>query len=209
MERLLIGYALVLLICVWIYPNNSLEINLLEGTSRDYQNNLSDDSQAFQASTFSQDSGPILNDAQIKTAVTELGGLPKSKYPRLQGAYMLTKLIKMNEDCKMEINENYESVNGEKIQILAKAEFPAGSFDKDTEVTMVIDNKTGAASFFPQVDFSKNAKFSMEVVGMGNENTGAKYYNVGSSVQPAGVKKMTAKEDKDNLALNSSDLSGI
>lgn len=185
MERLLIGYALVILICVWLYPQDSLKYD------------------------FSEESTPVVNQDQIKTEVVEEATLPKSKYPRFQGAYTLTQLIKKDEYCSMTINENYESVTGERVQILAKVEFPAGSVDKDTEITMVIDNKTGVASFFPKVNFNKIAIFSLEIYGANKRNIGVNYYPLGSTLQSVDVRMIDSKLDEGSLAVNSSDLSDI
>jgi hypothetical protein len=210
MERLLISYALVLLICVWIYPNTDLNINLFEA-SNPIMNNICSEEEFSGLTEYdlASESSPILNDSQIRTAVTEAGELPKSKYPRMQGAYTLTKMIKKDEVCKMTINENYESVNGEKIKIMAEAEFPAGTLDKDTEITLIIDNKTGAASFFPKVNFNKTAKFSMEVYGTDQGNIGINYYNVDNTMQPSDIRLISSEEEDKSLALNSSDVSGI
>ena len=185
MERLIIGYALVILICVWLYPQDSLKIGLLA------------------------DSTPVVNQSHINTLETGESTLPKSKYPRFQGAYTLTQLIKKNENCTMTINEKYESVEGEKVQILAEIEFPAGSVDEDTEITMAIDNKTGVASFFPKVNFNKTAIFSLEIYGDNKRNIGNDYYPLGSTFQSVDRRMMVSKMDEGSLAANSSDLSDI
>ena len=185
MERLLIGYALVLLICVWLYPQDSRKFD------------------------FSVDSSPVVNQNDIKTSRAEEVNLPKSKYPRFQGAYTLTQLIKKDESCKMTINEKYESTAGEKVQILAEVEFPAGSVDKDTQITMVIDNKTGVASFFPKVNFNKIATFSLEINGTDKSNIGVDYYPLGSTLQSVDGRMIDSNLDENILAANSSDLSDI
>jgi hypothetical protein len=185
MERLIIGYALVLLICVWLYPQKSL------------QNDVSNDS------------APVVNQSRINSADAEEVTLPKSKYPRFQGAYTLTQLIKKDERCKMTINEKYESDKGEKVQILAKVDFPAGSVDEDTEITMVIDNKTGVASFFPKVNLNKTAIFSLEIYGANKSDIGVDYFPLGNTLHSVDVKIIYSKFDDGSLAVNLSELSDI
>ena len=184
MERLIVGYAVVLLICVWLYPQNSQKYNL------------------------SDDSAPLVSQSRINS-VEEEATLPKSKYPRFQGAYTLTQLIKKDELCKMTINEKYESDKGERVQILAEVEFPVGSVDEDTEITMVIDNKTGVASFFPKINFNKTAIFSMEIYGANKSDIGVDYFPLGSTLHSVDVKIIDSKFDEGSIAVNLSELSDI
>lgn len=209
MERLLIGYAIVLLICVWLYPQANSTSDLAADLNSVFEKfDFSDDTDLTQYS-LTEDANPELNDGQVKLAVEDVTKLPKSKYPRLQGAYTLTQLIKKDEPSTMTISENYESVSGEKIKILAEVEFPAGSLERDTEITMVIDNKTGDASFFPKVNFSKDAQFSMKILGENQRNIGEGSYPMGNTLQSVSVNLGNSKSDEGTLAANSSDLSDI
>jgi len=185
MERLLIGYALVILICVWLYPQDSLKNN------------------------FSKESTPVVTQGNLEITQAEETVLPKSKYPRLQDAYTLTQLIKKDENCTMTIDENYESATGERVQILAEIEFPAGSIDRDTEITMVIDNNTGAASFFPKVNFNKVAIFSLEINGGNKGNIGVDYYPLGNTLHSVDIRMIDSKFDDGSLAVNLSEMSDI
>jgi hypothetical protein len=206
MERLLIGYALLLLICVWLYPQNDENSDLTsESMPNMTQYELSEETTPVLMSFEMADaSAPELMQSQITSEKGQITQLPKSKYPRLQGAYTLTKLVKKDENCTMTINENYESVTGEKIQILAEVEIPAGAVERDTELTLVIDNKTGAASFFPKVKFNKNAKFSLEIYGDSKQEEDVNYYPMTSNMEP-----IDSKKDKETLAANPAELSGI
>ena len=185
LERLLIGYALVLLICVWLYPQDSRKFDL------------------------SEDFTSAVNQNDMKISITEEATLPKSKYPRFQDAYTLTQLIRKDENCTMTINEKYESAAGEKVQILAEVEFPSGSVDKDTQITMVIDNKTGVASFFPKVNLNKAATFSLEINGTDKSIIGVDYYPLGSTLQSVDGRMLDLNLNDGALAVNSSELSDI
>ena len=79
----------------------------------------------------------------------------------------------------------------------------------DTEMTMAIDNKTGAASFFPKINFNKIAIFSLEIYGANKRNIGVDYYPLGSTFQSDDGRMIDSKLDDGSLAANSSDLSDI
>ena len=93
--------------------------------------------------------------------------LPKNPGMRVEDDYSASKVIDGNMGGEVQLNVDYKATSSLHIKIAAKIKVPKGAYSGEKNVTMIINNTDGTASFYPSPEtFNKPLIFDLEILGI-------------------------------------------
>ena len=88
--------------------------------------------------------------------------LPPSEIPNLR----VSKVIDGQDGGEIVFNYEYQTKAGNTISIWAKLKIEAGAFNGVKEIWMIVNNETGAISFYPHIVFNAPVEFNVTYTGI-------------------------------------------